>query len=345
MDDKIDEVIKKYPVKVTAKRRIRGAILLEAKEGTYTLVNYRDSARKLLFQEKVKSNLIEKGYLYVDQGIPNENGEYLTKDPMGNRWLMKRWYVGRECNLRDDREILRATKHMAQLHQLMRLEESVDLAKEQEAELLAAQVEEFVPEAEDFVHLSQRHMREMKRVYNYIRSKRRKNEIELSILNMFSRFYDQAGAAGEHLKEMHYEELLQACRNEQRVIHGSYNYHNILFLDREIATTNFEKAQIGIQITDLYDFLRKIMEKNNWNLSCGLAMIDAYEQVRPLEKQEARLLYVLLLFPEKFWKQINFYYNGKKSWMSLKNYDKLLKLEKQETDRRNFLNEAKSLLF
>lgn len=63
------------------------------------------------------------------------------------------------------------------------------------------------------------------------------------------------------------------------------------------------------------------------------------------KKEEAEFLYLLLLFPEKFWKQINFYYNGKKSWMSMKNYDKLLKIESQEERREKFLSEAKGLLF
>ena len=87
------------------------------------------------------------------------------------------------------------------------------------------------------------------------------------------------------------------------------------------------------------------MEKNGWDTSQGVQILDTYQKIRPLEKREAKLLYVLLLFPEKFWKQINFYYNGRKSWMSVKNYDKLLKIESQEEKRRNFLMEAKRLLF
>ena len=54
---------------------------------------------------------------------------------------------------------------------------------------------------------------------------------------------------------------------------------------------------------------------------------------------------LLFLFPEKFWKQINFYYNGKKSWMSLKNYEKLRKMEEQEQERQKFLREIRGLLF
>ena len=40
---------------------------------------------------------------------------------------------------------------------------------------------------------------------------------------------------------------------------------------------------------------------------------------------------------EKYWKQCNFYYNGKKSWMSSKSYEKLLRMRGQEENRMRFL--------
>lgn len=334
MEEKIEEIVKQYPIQLIGKRRIRGAILLEAKEGLFTLVHYKESARKLAFQEQVKQVLVEQGYPFVDVGIPNSSQELLTRDSMGNRWILKRWYLGRECNLHEENDIYQATEHLAKLHTMM-------LCPENGTEI----AEEEIPEEKDLEVLLERHMREMKRVYNYIRSKKKRNEMEICILNLFQKFYDQAGFANMYISEIDYRSLFYQCLKERRVYHGSYNYHNIIFQDTQIITTNFDKADMGIQIVDLYDFLRKIMEKNGWDTCQGVKILDIYQKVRPLEKREAKLLYVLLLFPEKFWKQINFYYNGKKSWMSVKNYDKLLKIENQEEARRNFLKEAKGLLF
>ena len=108
--------------------------------------------------------------------------------------------------------------------------------------------------------LLERHMREMKRVYNYIRGKKKRNEMEICILNLFQKFYDQAGFAHMYISEINYNELKEQCISQRRVYHGSYNYHNIIFSEQQIITTNFDKADIGIQIVDLYDFLRKILE-------------------------------------------------------------------------------------
>ena len=109
-------------------------------------------------------------------------------------------------------------------------------------------------------------------------------------------------------------------------------------------TTNFDKAEIGIQIRDLYDFLRKVMEKNSWRGDLGRKVIEEYRRERQLEKGEGIVLYTLLLYPEKYWKLVNFYYNGRKSWMPAKNLEKLLKIRAQEEERAEFLKEVKGLL-
>ena len=57
---------------------------------------------------------------------------------------------------------------------------------------------------------------------------------------------------------------------------------------------------LGIQISDLYRFMRKVMEKHGWNLDLGLSMLDSYERVLPMEPKERGCLYYLFLYPEKY---------------------------------------------
>lgn len=329
MDDKIENVIKEYPVHVTGKRRIRGAILLETKEGLFTLVNYRESLAKLAFEERVKEQLTCQGFPDVDQGIRNSQGEWLTKDNYGNPYLMKHWFLGRECNLRETEEVAAAARHLAKLHRAM---------------VLPGAEENSVPEGA--ADILSRHAREMKRVYNYIRNKKKKNDMEIHLLNQFKHFYEQAETAGEMLSQLDSGKMERDAVAQGKVCHGSYNYHNILLLEKQrIATVNFERCEYGLQLMDFYGFLRKLMEKNNWEKRRGIRTIEAYQQTYGWEAEEGKLLYILLLFPEKFWKQMNFYYNGKKAWMSMKNFDKLKKIEAQELARRKFLREVKGVLF
>ena len=49
MEDKTEEIVKQYPIHVNGKRRIRGAILFEAKEGIFTLIHCRKVRRSLVY--------------------------------------------------------------------------------------------------------------------------------------------------------------------------------------------------------------------------------------------------------------------------------------------------------
>ncbi len=332
MDDRLDEVIKKYPVTVKSRRRIRGAVLLDTNKGIYMIKPYMASKKRLLFEEGVKKLLLDSGYMDVDYAIPNIDDELLTDDGNGKKWLLKKWYSGEECDIKDIRKVLLASSNMAVLHKIMAIGQDSTCALPVKTNKL------------DIRGLFLRHNREIKKVYSYIRTKRQKNEMEICILNSYQNFFEQGKRAEEFLKESGYDKLFNNTITEGRVKHGSYNYHNIILSGDHVITTNFEKADIGFQITDLYDFIRKVMEKNSWNMNTGIQIIEAYKKERKLEKEEQKVLYALLLYPEKYWKLVNFYYNGRKSWMSAKNFEKLRRVCGQEKERINFLKEVKKLL-
>ncbi len=332
MDDKLDEVIKKYPVIVKSRRRIRGAVLLDTDKGIYMAKMYTASRKRLLFEEEVKAALISAGYVNVDYAVKNIDGELLTDDGSGNKWLVKKWYNGVECDIKDIKKIMLASSNMAVIHKLMVIGREDDIQPPVKTNKL------------DIEALFLRHNKEIKKVYGYIREKRQKNEMEICLLNSYKNFSRQGIMAEEFLKESGYSSLCNEAVSQGRVLHGSYNYHNIILSGEQVITTNFEKSDIGLQVIDLYDFIRKVMEKNSWNMDIGINAIEAYRKERELGTEERKVLYALLLYPEKYWKLVNFYYNGKKSWMSAKNFEKLKRICSQEEERHKFLKEVKRLL-
>lgn len=90
-------------------------------------------------------------------------------------------------------------------------------------------------------------------------------------------------------------------------------------------------------MSDLSNFVRKMMEKNNWNTSLGMELIGAYDSVRKLKPQEFSYLYFYLAYPEKFWKIANHYSQSHKAWLSGRNTEKLSKVITQEGAREHFL--------
>ena len=270
MDDKLDEVIKKYPVIVKSRRRIRGAVLLDTDKGIYMAKMYTASRKRLLFEEKVKAALTSAGYANVDYAVKNIDGELLTDDGSGNKWLVKKWYNGVECDIKDIKKVVFASSNMAVIHKLMVIGSEDDTQVHVKTNKL------------DIEALFLRHNKEIKRVHGYIREKRQKNEMEICLLNSYKNFSGQGIIAEEFLKESGYSSLCNEAVSQGRVLHGSYNYHNIIVSGEQVITTNFEKADIGLQVIDLYDFIRKVMEKNSWNIDIGINAIDAYRREREL---------------------------------------------------------------
>jgi len=106
------------------------------------------------------------------------------------------------------------------------------------------------------------------------------------------------------------------------------------------CVVNFEKLKRDNPVQDVYLFLRKVMEKNNWSTGLGREMLAAYEAIRNLDAYSRKELYYRFAYPEKFWKIANFYYNSAKVWIPEKNLEKLEKVIRQEQEKQVFLREV-----
>lgn len=362
MEDRSQEALKKYRLKVYNIYRARGAFLIETDCGLKLYKCFEGSRNRALFENKVKEHLCQNGYLNTDLFVRTIEDDIVSEDSAGCQYIMKNWFWGEECNLKELSQIEMASANLAKLHCILR---DVDFTKEQIEHNISA----------DLTETFEKRNRELKRVRGYIRDKRQKNEFEISYLNYYDDFYEQGLQAAEKLAGSAYADLMAESIREQKVCHGNYTYHNIIMLKNKteamskayvppgwvnrqplsvtdlsaacnqmIATTNFEKSYIGLQISDLYQFVRKVMEKNDWDILYGSNMIEAYDKIKPISKEELNILYVLLLYPEKFWKITNFYYNGKKAWVSGRNIQKLNSIGEQNVKKEMFLKKLESIL-
>ncbi|BCJ92495.1 hypothetical protein acsn021_00640 [Anaerocolumna cellulosilytica] len=359
MEDRNLELLRQYNIKIYNTYRIRGAYIVETDKGLKLLKSLESSKSRVEFENTLLEYLTVQNYPYVDLYIKNSAGELITEDGAGNRFVLKNWFPGEECNLRNEADIADATTNLALLHSMLR---EVPLTKEQ-------------AEWSTYSNLTEvfdKRNRELKRVRGYIREKRKKNEFEICYLNCYDEFYEQSQQAAEILTNSNYEALMQEAIEHKYICHGNYTYHNVIMINTNqigysnwkpsyqteylsaaglrgkvngnMATTNFDKACMGVQVIDLYQYLRKVMEKNEWDIDLGSRILDTYNQVLPIDKDELKLLYVLLLYPEKFWKITNFYYNGKKSWVPQRNIQKLIGIQEQKEKKKKFMERLEATL-
>ena len=84
--------------------------------------------------------------------------------------------------------------------------------------------------------------------------------------------------------------------------------------------------------------MRKLLEKNNWDIKLAYKMIEEYDNVKRISDIDLQLLAVLFAYPEKFWKIINYYFNSNKSWIPRKSIEKLELVIAQNPLREKFVD-------
>jgi CotS family spore coat protein len=177
---------------------------------------------------------------------------------------------------------------------------------------------------------------ELGRVRKYLKSKGQKTEFERFLQMHYDYFYEKAIQTAEQLAAEDTASWCKEIEDMQSYCHGDYQYHNILMDDTGCQIINFEKMTQDNPVKDLYLFTRKLLEKNNWDLVLGRELLHTYNEVRTLRDEDLLQLKYRFLYPEKFWKIVNYYFNSSKAWISCKNTEKLETILQQE-DNRNTL--------
>lgn len=323
MNDRAVKLLENYDIEVLRTGKGRGAVLCEAKQGYFIFKEYNGPQNKLMFQNELLSRIAQESGLMTEQLVKTKEGNLFVKDNDQTVYILKTYFNAKECSLREKQECRQAVSTLAALHKVMRLpvEESTE-----ETKIFRIDCE------------YEKHNKELRKVRRFLREKSQKNGFELYLLECYDFFLEKALAVTQELKEYGVEEDFGYTIQQGYVCHGDYQYHNLLQCDRKTAVINFEKCIRDNPVRDLYLFLRKLLEKNNWSVELGKELLDVYQQENPLSIHDSVQLYYRFAYPEKFWKIVNFYFNSGKAWIPEKNTEKLRKVMEGEQNKQNFLD-------
>lgn len=323
MEDKQEMTLEKYGFQVKNRYRTRGAVLLDTDEGPLLLREQNKITGHFALENEVKEHLRKQGMTCLDFVVANREGELVTEWDTGEKYVVYRWFRGEECDCRNPQDLRNMAENLGRLHRC-----------------LHNYYEEALPLSEPLLVQYDRHNREMKRVYNFMKGKKRKTEFERYAMEQFGLFYDRARRARARLAELPFYQNHGIMTRD--ICHGEYNYHNLLSTGQGLATTNFDHAAPGVQLIDLAYFMRKTMEKNRWQPEKGRILWQGYVKEAPCEGGELEFLATALSYPMKYWKLLNQYFNGRKTWIPNKSIEKLKVVCEQEENKEKFLERMAS---
>ena len=319
MNDRAVSLLDQYEIEVNRTWKGRGAILCESDQGLLIMKEYAGPVEKVKFQDYLLKHIKESGAVRVESILRTKEGEMIVYDQDRVAYIVKTYCEGRECNHRDQQECGQAVRTLANLHKVSDLS-GYEILQEQPVCHIEKEYE--------------KHNRELKKVRRFLREKSQKTDFEIYLMKHYDYFLDIALQITEELQYYAYEE---DSYEFPIVCHGDYQYHNIIQTEAGTVLINFEKCVRDYPVRDLYLFLRKLLEKNNWSQTLGDMLLESYNKERPLTDKDYSQLYYRFAYPEKFWKIVNFYYNTGKAWIPDRNMEKIEKLFAQEREKQLFL--------
>lgn len=317
--DKGLSVLEQYDLVSDNTYRGRGTLLCQTAQGLKMIQPYTGSVKRLEKINQILEHLQKMGHKNLDQILRNKEGNLTSVDADGYTYLVKNWFVGKECDVRSEREILLTMRRMAQVHKdlFLSLEDSC--------------------EKENLLEEYKKHNQQLKKIRIYIRKRKQKSLFDYRYLASVERYLDYGSQALLRLEQSDYKEICQQDSETGSICHGMCNQHNFLMLSDGTAMVNFDHFFAGGHMSDVAQFLRKIMEKYNWNLELAHKMLNSYDQIIPISKGEWKQLGIRMSYPEKYWKIANFYYNSNKAFQPEKNMEKLERFILQEKSWNDFL--------
>ena len=320
MNEKQMELVEQYEVEVKNSYRSRGCLHLETDRGLLCVVPYHGSPLRLACELELQKMLYAEGFTNVDLIIPNKEEGLISYDKYRTPFIVKQSFEGRECSLKEEQDLERACRNLGALHKTLAGFQEYQVDKRKTPSIAE--------------QLNARKL-ELRRIRNYVKKSGRRTEFELTFTACYENFYEEAEAAAAlALSE---EEAIG--KQGYGICHGAYHQHNILMLKEGEATLNLGQFHYNQQILDLYNLMRKALEKNHYQSRIFEHGLEGYEKEIRLTEADYKNLKILFSFPEKFWKISNQYYNSKKCWMPPKNLEKLKKAIEQNEYRRKFVKE------
>ena len=178
MYNQAEQCIEQYPFTVSQTSKGRGALICSTECGEKVLKEYKGSAARAEILYEVACFLKQQG-IRTDVIIKTAEQSCLSGSEEDGFYLMKDWYSGRECDTKSREDILFAVRKLAELHACLKS--------------YGGEIPEFLWVSEQaLTEEFEKHTREIKKVRNYVRGKKKKNAFEEKFMETYEKFLVQA---------------------------------------------------------------------------------------------------------------------------------------------------------
>lgn len=323
------EIERQFGIKIENLKPNKGVYILKTNMGTKCLKKIDYGVQKLYFVYGAKEHLINNGFKNVDRYCLNiEGNPYAIVNE--DIYTLSSWIDGEECDFHKAEDIIEAAKKLAELHLSSKGYEPPENSK-------------LKTDLGRWPHLMGKRTKGMDKMKEMGRKKGRYTEFDLSYVKNLEFYKNLSKRAMSIIENSNYIKLCQTADNDKSFCHHDYTYHNII-IDKEhnFNVIDFDYSKREIRAYDISSFMTKVLKRNDWKIEFAKLIINSYNQISEISRDEIRVIYSFLIFPQRFWRLANRYYYNEVNWSQATFEKKLQELNSEQDKFLNFIEEFKS---
>ena len=183
--------------------------------------------------------------------------------------------------------------------------------------------------------LYEKRRRELAKIRHRNDKRRNYDAIDLLLIRHYDRFMAQVQEAEELLKKGNYSMAVEQAEKAGAFCHNAYKGEALRLNERgEIYVGSFDKCSSELPLADLAYYLRRYLKKTEGNVGGVEKMLENYGEHCPLSASDLTILQGMLVYPEKFLRLVNEYYNRRRACVSPAMQERLASAAREEENGR-----------
>lgn len=322
----IRHILTFYPFEIKSIVRARSAYRVETDKGLVCLKKIRHGKNKVYNGNLLVEQLNVNGFTNTAKYIKTKEGK-VQINYKKNIYFCTEWIDGKECDLNDIQEASNCIKVLAEFH---KASENLDIN--------AFNIRNNII---NWPLIFTRALRDMEKYKIVIERKKLKSKFDDMYYDAIDGFYNRGMVALKYLNQSNYHTISKNNMDKKIICHDSFYYQNIIKKEDKYYLIDLDSIAFDLKVNDLGKAIRRLMYKTSyqWDFSKAKVLIEAYNSVNQLSKEEMEVMFCLLIFPHKFWKLGRKRYIKNKKWSESKYAHKLEKILKYREMQEKFFND------
>jgi CotS family spore coat protein len=279
---------------------LRKVFVLLTNEGKKILKLTDSSEERILFINEAL-NYIYKEYNDVLSYYVNKDGKIVHRF-RENTYVLLDMIEGREATFTNPIEIEMCAKSIANMHKA-----SKGIFNKLNGDIVKGNLGEYLP------YQFNKAKEDLDNIKEYVKRFRHKDEFDKIFLENVDNNIYQIQKAIELLAMCEYNSMLEDF-NKRVLCHNDLAHHNFIIDGDRVKIIDFDYCKIDTRAVDVANYVIRVIKNSYYDISKFKLVLDSYNSIEKLSKQEIKLIYSIISFPRDFVTIVRDYYYKQKKW-------------------------------